>query len=181
MRLRSLSFAFAVIIVSLAAACGGGGSGGGGGGSDEDQAGAAANRHIKTILGLFDGSTSGAELLNVFAPECRKDVKASDLDAMTRILRAFAPDLSKNKIDQVDMGKLDFKTTSDGILVNARDSNSIRVKTNGKWLSADEYFQLVGLDSTEDSPVGGDPTLMVKRDGKWYIGDCTALQDFSGF
>jgi hypothetical protein len=166
------------MLALLATACGGGGDSGGGG-SDEQQAGAAANKDIKTFLGLFDGSTNSQQLLNAFAPECRSGVSTSDIDKVAALIKAFAPDLSKAKVEDVDLGALTYETTSDGIKVTAKDPNATRIKTKGKWMSADDYFKLAGLDSSDTNVTSGEPTLMVKRNGAWYIGDCSILSDLS--
>jgi uncharacterized protein DUF4352 len=179
MRLKFLLIAPLLALVFLAVACGGGGSSGGGG-SDEEQAGAAAKQDILKFLGLFDGSTAGKDLLAAYAPECRQGVKASDVDAALALIRAFVPDLSKSKVEDVDLGKLSYEKTSDGIKVSAIDPNAVRLKVKGKWMTPDEYFSLSGLTNSSDATAGVDqPTLMVKRDGKWYIGDCSSLKDFS--
>jgi hypothetical protein len=162
------------LIAAVAAACGGGGSGGG---SDEQQAGAAANRHIRTFLGLFDGTSTSQQLIDAFAPECRSGVKTTDIDKTAALLRTFAPQFAKYRIEAIDLGPLSYEKTADGINVTATDGTKARIKTNGKWISVQDYVKLANLESGDLNITGGEPTLMVKRDGKWYIGDCSVLED----
>jgi hypothetical protein len=186
MYLKTFLIAPMLALALAALACGGGSGGGANSGatnSDESAAAAAANQHLKTILGLFDGSTSGQELINIFAPECRGKATASDIETVGALIRAFVPDLSKNKIAAVDLGKLTFDKTSDGITVTTTDSSAIKLKVKGKWVSTDDYLQTAGLSGDATASLGVDQgVLLVKRDGKWYLGDCSMLQDFaSGF
>src|SRR5574339_464511 len=97
-------------LVSLAlTACGGGG----GGGSEEDQVARAANQHVKTVMGLPTGNSTGKDMLNAYAPECREGVEASQIDAALGFIRLFAPQLSQMKIEDVDLGKLTLEKTSE--------------------------------------------------------------------
>jgi hypothetical protein len=165
-----------VALIALALiACGGKGSSG----SDEEAAGAAATQYVKTFLGLLDGSAHGKDLLAAFAPECREGVNAGDIEGVMFLIRAFAPELGKTKVEAVDLGELQYNRTAEGIEVTPKDTSAIRVKTNGKWIAADEFFKTGGLDNSDEPPTN-EALLMVKRDGKWYIGDCSQLQDFSG-
>jgi hypothetical protein len=169
-----LLFPAVALLAAALIACGGKGSPA----SDEEAAGAAAAQSVRVLLGLFDGSTHGKDLLEVFAPECREGVKASDIDSVLFLIRAFVPDLGKTKIEAVDLGELRYNRTSEGIEVTPKDTSAIRVKADGKWMAADEFFQTSGLGNSDEQATD-EPLLMVKRNGKWYIGDCAQLQDFS--
>lgn len=182
-RLRPLLL-LAVLALPLVA-CGGGGGGGGraiqgASSSDEEAAGRAATEAIEVFLGILTGASSGQDLINIFAPECREGVKASDINGVLALIRVFAPQLADAKIDDLDLGKLSFNKTSEGIEVNVTDPEAVQVKANGKWVKATDYFESLGLDESDTSISEDVPTLMVKRDGKWYIGDCAELQDVSG-
>ncbi len=170
----------AVATAAMLASCGGGGGGGGDGDlSDEEAAGKAASNGAKVLLGALTGSTGGKEFLAVFAPECREGVSASDIDGVLALIKVFAPQLASAKIDEVDFGGFSYEKTSEGIEVTPKDPDSARVKVKGKWQDADEYFSSLGGDAGGTSDIV-DSLLMVKRDGKWYIGDCSDLQDFKG-
>src|SRR5581483_7607612 len=112
-RLSVLLFPAIAFLAATLIACGGKGSPA----SDEEAAGAAAAQSVRVILGLFDGSTHGKDLLEVFAPECREGVKASDIDSVLFLIRAFVLDLGKTKIEAVDLGELRYNRTAEGIEV----------------------------------------------------------------
>jgi hypothetical protein len=178
MKIRNV-VAGALVVAVLAAACGGGGGDKSASSSDEEQAGATARQAVISLLGLFTGATSGKDMLGLFAPECRQGVKTSDIDAALVLIRAFVPTLPKDKIEDVDLGDVSYNRTSEGIEVTPGDPNAIKIKVKGKWVAIDDYFNAAGFSSSEASTTADEPLLMVKRDGKWYIGDCSSLQDMS--
>ncbi len=179
-RTSLLLASLALVVGAIAfSACGGGGKSesksDGGSGSPE----AAAKTFILRTLGLFSGDTTPDQFLESFAPECREGVKASDLAGVVGLIRLFAPQLADADIEDIDLGKVTTEKVSDGVRVHAEDPNSARVKSKGKWVPIDEFFTNLGFDS-DDSPADTtDDLVVVNRDGKWYIGDCSTLREFA--
>jgi hypothetical protein len=163
----------------LLAACGGGSDGGGG--LSEKRAGEVAKQYILHVFGLLTGDTDADALIESFAPECREGVEASDVEAAIGFIAIFLPDLAEADIEDVDLGKLKYTKTDEGILVIPEDPDGMRLKVDGKFVSANDFFADMGFEDSEDTPAEADePLLIVERDGKAYIGDCSGLQDFAG-
>ncbi|HLF70562.1 MAG TPA: DUF4352 domain-containing protein [Dehalococcoidia bacterium] len=175
-----------ILLVTLAFACGGGGgdkdSGSGGGTPSESEAAKVVHDYVLATFGVFTGSKTASDLLNVYAPECREGVNEEDIAGISALIRLFAPELAKAKIEDVDFGKLEYEKTDEGILVKPADPEKLRVKVNGKFVDANEFFGSLGLEESDEGTdvTSGDPLLVVKRDGKAYIGDCSELQSFAG-
>ncbi|HXH21907.1 MAG TPA: DUF4352 domain-containing protein [Dehalococcoidia bacterium] len=176
---KALLPALSAVLVLAVAACGGGG-GGGGGGSEEEQVTRATNQHIKVLLGVITGGSSGKDVINTFAPECRGGVNASEIDAALGLIRLFVPQLAQAKIEEVDVGKLRLVKVAEGYEVRPENVDAIRIKSKGKWQTADEFFSGLGLGGGSDPSDELESLLLVKRDGKWYLGDCGELRDFGG-
>jgi hypothetical protein len=160
----------------LASACGGGGDGG----SEEERVARAANQHVKTLLGALTGAKSGRDVINAYAPECREGVNASDIDAGVGLIRLFAPGLANAKIEDVDLGELTLEKASDGYEVAPVDAAAVRIKASGKWQTVEQFFTGLGFDEDDSGPADIGAVLLVERDGNWYLGECSELQDFSG-
>jgi hypothetical protein len=160
----------------ILSACGGGD----GGGSEEDQVARAANQHVRTLLRVISGAASGRDVLNVYAPECREGVDASEIDAGLALIRLFAPQLANAKIEEVDLGELKLEKVPDGYEVSPVDPAAMRIRADGKWQTVEEFFTGLGFDEDDGSPADIGTVLLVERDGKWYLGECSELQDFSG-
>ena len=173
-------------LVSLAVACGGGGGGGGGGDSNkvsESQAKDAAEKFLLSMFGIFTGDTKADQLLAQFAPECRDDANEDDIEAALTLISSFGGafgELDDLEIEEFDIGDVTLQETENGTLVAPKNLDSIRVKVDGKFVKADEYLQSVGFDEFGADDPAEDPILMVRRDGKTVIADCSFLEDFSG-
>jgi hypothetical protein len=63
-------------------------------------------------------------LIDSFAPECREGVTASDIAAAVGFISVFLPQLADVEIEAVDLGKLIFETTDEGILVLPEDPDA---------------------------------------------------------
>jgi hypothetical protein len=183
---RPLAGALAGLALLLCA-CGGGsddgGSGGGGGSLSEKRAGELAEQYVVNILGVLTGDVNAQKLIDSFAPECREGVKASDIAAAVGFIALFVPQLADVKIEDVDLGELTFEKTGEGILVLPTDPDGIKIKVKGKFVNANEFFSELGFDDTssDSGPLSAeDALLIVERDGKAYLGDCSELQDFGG-
>jgi hypothetical protein len=163
----------------LVAACGGGSDGGGG--LSEKRAGEVAKQYVLNFFGLLTGEANAQEIIESFAPECRENVKASDIAAAAGFISLFLPQLAEAEVEDVDLGKLSFETTDEGILVTPEDPTAIRLKVEGKFITADEFFSDLGLENEDDSLAGPEEALLiVERDGKAYLGNCAELAEFSG-
>jgi hypothetical protein len=171
-------------LIVLAMACGGGGS-------EEEEVTRTANEVLLTYFDVMTGKKNGQDLLNVYAPECRSGVNPADIDEVFSLVAMFAPEMSKIDIEAVDMGKLEITKNGDEISVIPAEPDKIRVKVDGKFVNADEYFN--SLSGTSTSPGGATMTstmasvpddtalTLVRQDGKLYVATCEELQDFSNF
>jgi hypothetical protein len=169
-------------LLALAVACGGDDDGGGGGGGNtlnESQAKQAADRFLLTTFGLFTGDSTPKAFIEQFAPECRDGIKESDLATAMLFIQAFAPELKDLKIEEFDVGEVKVEQTDEGYLVSPTDADKIRVKVDGKFVNANTFFQENGFEDLASDDPTEDPILLVRRDGKTYVGDCEALGDFS--
>jgi hypothetical protein len=169
------------VVASVAlvlSACGGGS---GGDGLSEKRAGEVAEQYVLDFFGILTGNVDAQRLIESFAPECREGVSAGDINAAVGFLRLFLPNLAEVEIEEVDLGKLKFEKTAEGILVVPEDPGAIRLKVKGKFVDAEELFAEMGFTESDDDDLGGpaEPLLIVERDGKAYLGDCANLQDFS--
>jgi len=179
----------AAAVLLLVVACGGdtksdagvSGAGPGTGAISEKEARAAANRFFLTFFGVLSGKQQPQSLIDLYAPECRKDVKASDLAGVLGLVRLFVPGITNMKIEDVDLGKLKLEETKDGTKVVPEDPNKVRIKVEGKFVNIDEYFKGLGFDDNNEDPANtNDPILLVRREGKIYVGDCDSLSDLTG-
>jgi hypothetical protein len=169
-------------VVSIGVACGG--DDGGGGASDdepvsESEASEVANELLTTTLNLFTGGTSAEEFVNLFAPECRGEADLPSLEMVLAFIRGFAPDLQDVEIEGVDPGPLNLEQTAEGTLVTPEDPDALRVKVDGEFVSATDFFAEAGFEA-EGSETFVDSVLLVRRDGEIYLGDCSQLADLSG-
>lgn len=177
-RFIRLTAAWASGLVLLAAACGGGGDKDDGP-ITESEASAYVSRYFVTSLGLFTGGTDAQKFMELFAPECRQDVDPAAFAFLTLFVQAMAPELKDLRVDEADAGPLQLEHTEQGTLVSPRDPNALRVKVDGTFVSADEFFARSGFEATDDEELA-EPLLLVKRDGKVYLGDCSELEGLTG-
>ncbi len=164
-----------VAVLLFAIACGGGS----GDKISDSEATDAANNYLATTLGLFTGSTAPEDFINQYAPECREGVDASALSFVSAFMQGLAPELKDLKIEAVDAGPLDIKHTDDGALVTPKDPNALRIKVDGEFQSAADFFGPAGF-SPQDANSSADPLHLVQRDGKIYLANCQELQDLAG-
>jgi hypothetical protein len=176
--LRKLLFLILPVVLLAAVACGGGG--GSSNLSDEDKARQAANEFVLNTLGLFSGSRTPQNLIDSFLPECRRGVDASQMAMIVAFVRLFAPELASAKIEAVDLGNLAVRQSGGQYLVRPTNPSEARVRVNGRWVNANEFFKQIGFDDDDDSLVDMDEIAITIRDGRAYIADCDMLQDFGG-
>lgn len=170
----------AVALIALVASCGGSGKDDSTGSVSEKQASDVARQYFLTTFGVLSGKTSPQELINLYAPECRDNVDAKSIAGTLLLARAFLPGLDEINVEDVDLGELKYETNDKGILVSPVDPSAARVKVDGKFVDIAEYFKSVGLpdDASSTTDSTNEPILIVKRDGKALIGDCTGLSDY---
>ena len=144
----------------------------------ESEAKEAADRYFLTSLGLFTGDTEPQEFIDIFAPECRADADLSTLAFAILFIQGFAPDLKDVEVEAVDVGGVNLEQTDEGALVTPQDANGLRVKVDGEFVPASEFFSEVGFDDAEEDTA--EPLLLVRRDGVIYLGDCSELSSFAG-
>jgi hypothetical protein len=178
---RSSFRSFVAVLAGLALLAGACSGGGGGGGLSEKRAGELSEQFILNVFGILTGDVDAQRMIDSFAPECRQGISAAEIQTAAGFIVVFLPQLAEIEIEDVDLGELEYERTEEGILVTPVDPNGIRVKVEGRFMNANEFFSSLGLESEDDSPASPtEPLLIVERDGKAYIGDCTQLQDFGG-
>jgi hypothetical protein len=186
--------ALATIALVFSLACGGddkkdggilgGGSSSGssssGGGNTKDPV-AFAQSALTTTFNVFGGSQQPQKLLDLYLPECRTGVKASDVSQALILIKAFFPEISKLKVEDIDLANPKVEKNGNEYKLTITDSKKIRVKTNGKFVNAEEYFKSIGFKDIDDSPLSGveEPLLLKEQDGKLYISDCSSLKDLA--
>ena len=171
---RSLTAVALLAALSVAVACGGSKDS-----ISEDEARVVVNRYLATTLGLFTGTTQPQQFIDLYAPECRDDVDVEGLTLVTLFIQGFAPELRGIVIEDVDTGELETDSDDRGTLVTPKDPSALRVKVDGAFVPASEFFGQAGFEATDAGEIA-EPVLLVRRDGSIYIGDCSELQDLSG-
>jgi hypothetical protein len=171
-------------LLALVVACGGDDDGNGGGASNdepitEEEAGEVANEFLTTTLNLFTGDTSAEEFINLFAPECRGSADIASLELVLAFVQSFAPELQDIEIEEVDAGPLTLEQTPEGTLVTPQDPEALRIKVDGEFVRATDFFAEAGFEAT-DSETISDSVLLVRRDGNIYLGDCSQLEEILG-
>ena len=171
----------AVALIALVAACGGSKDADSPDNSpvSEKQAGEVARQYVLTVFGVLSGKNTPQQLIDLYAPECRANVNAQDIAATMLLVRAFLPEIDKLRIDDVDLGALNYEPNDKGVLVSPQDPNNIRVKVHGDFVKVDDYFKSVGFADDDTTNPTNEPLLVVKHDGKAYIGDCSGLSDLA--
>ncbi len=166
-------------LMTLAVACGGDDNGGGGSGFNESQAKAATNNLMKTAFGLFTGDATAKQFIELFDPECREGVDEGEISTGLALIQAFAPELSKLDIEDFDVGDVKVEESGEGYRVTVANPDSMRVKVDGKFVDADEFFEDAGFGEITEGDPSEEPINFIRKDGKVYVTDCEALGDFS--
>jgi hypothetical protein len=166
-------------LIALAVACGGGG-GGDSNKVSESQAEEMADKFLFNMIGILTGDTDADDFLGMFAPECREGVEENDIEQLIALVSLFGGEELKDiKIQEFDVGDVNVEETEEGTLVSPKNLDNVRVKVDGKFVNANDYLQTVGFEDFGSSDPAEEPILMVRRDGKTYIADCTFLEDFA--
>lgn len=136
-----------------------------------------------TIFGVLSGSNDPQQMLDLYAPECRTGVKTSDITQVLTLVRAFFPELSKLKIQEVDLSQANPKVEKSGNTskVTLGDPNKVRLKVDGQFQPVGEVSKKLGFPDLDDSPlnVADEPLTVKEVDGKLYISDCSSLKDIA--
>jgi hypothetical protein len=182
--------ALASIALVFGVACGGsdkkdggilgGGGSSSGGGSTKDPV-AFAQTAVVTMFNVFGGSVDPQKMLDLYLPECRTGVKPSDITATLAMVKAFFPDIAKLKIEDIDLAGPKVEKNGKDVKLTITDINKVRVKSNGKFINANEFMKSIGFTDPSDSPLEGldEPLELREQDGKLYISNCDDLQDLS--
>ncbi len=172
-----------VALIALVASCGGSKDSTDStdsGSVSEKQASQVAKQYFLTTFGVLSGKNTPQQLIDLYAPECQTNADAQSIAAMMLLARAFVPGLDKLNIEDVDLGDLKYERNDKGLLVSPADPNAVRIKVDGKFVDVGEYFQSLGFsDGTTTTEATNEPLLVVKRDGKALIGDCSGLEQFN--
>jgi hypothetical protein len=174
-------------LVFAALACGGDDKkdgilgGGGSGGSTSNDPATFARQALVTFMGVFSGNTDPQRMLDLYLPECRTNVKASDITQVLTMIKAFFPELSKVKIEDIDLGATKVDRSGSDVTVTVQDPKKIRFKIDGMFVPVEEYLKKVGFDSISDSPFEGteEPLKLREVNGKLFITECDDLKDIA--
>jgi len=75
---------------------------------------------------------NGQDLINIFSPDCQKQVKVADVNAGLAKLTASFPKLKGTKVDDVDFGnKVSVKKDGTGYIVTVPGTKDFKVKVSG--------------------------------------------------
>src|SRR6185436_4364529 len=110
----------------------GGGGASSGGGNTKDPV-AFAQSALATTFNVFGGSQDPQKLLDLYLPECRTGVKASDVSQALTMIKAFFPEITKLKVEDIDLANPKVEKNGNDYKLTITDKNKIRVKTNGKF------------------------------------------------
>jgi hypothetical protein len=169
---RRVFLASLPLFLLIAAACGGGN---GGGGSEEDRVRAAANEFVLTVFGVFSGARQPQALIDSLIPECRAALSTQEIAATVALIRAFVPDLARARMEAVDLGNLSIRKVGDQYLVRPTDPSAMRVRVNGQWVNADQFFSQIGFSEPGESVGIEDEIAFEIRNGRALVADCDVL------
>jgi hypothetical protein len=134
-----------------------------------------AKNYFITILGALAGNKTGQDVINVYAPECAKQVKVADVTNGINKEAQKHPKLKGAKVDDFDFGnKLTVSKSGNGYTVTAPSSNDTKVKINGTTQNLHTYLMSVGLEDSSDGDDTTDISVSVIN-GKAYNSDCDEL------
>ena len=166
-------------VMALSIACGGDDKKADSDPISESEAAEASNEFLKTTLGLFTGTTKAQAFVDLFAEECREDADVATLELVLSFIQGFAPELQGLEIEAVDLGPLVLEQTAEGTLVTAQDPANLRVKVDGEFKPASDFFGDAGFEEADEEALASS-VLLVRRDGKILLGDCSDLEDVTG-
>ena len=151
---RTLSrFALGIVAAGalFAVACGGDDGGSSGGGDSTKDPVKFAETYYLTAFRVFTGATTADDMMKLFEDSCRSKVTAADVGKGMDRSRDVFPKLKGAKVEAIDFqGKAKVEKTDKGAKVTIPGPADARVKVDGKFQNAFEYFKSVGLAEDED-------------------------------
>lgn len=160
--------------MAVAIACGGNGDGGGG--SPEDQVRRASNEFILSFFQLFSGQKQPQAVIDLLAPECRRDINAQEIAAVIGLIRAFVPQLANARIEQVDLGNINVRQSGNQYFARPTDIGSARIRVNGQWVNMRDFFEGFGLTDDGQDDLGFEDELTFEfHNGRALVADCDAV------
>jgi hypothetical protein len=135
-----------------------------------------ANQYVTNYFNVIFGFTDPQQLLNMFDPSCLTKVNAKDVAASIALLKGLLPQV--DKLDDVDLGKLDVKKTATGYTVQPVDESKIRIKVKGQFVTATEYFAKLGFGDQGNS-LADSPLALKESNGKLLVSDCSEISDLT--
>jgi hypothetical protein len=142
---------------------------------------AFAQAALTTTFNVFGGSVEPQKLLDLYLPECRTNLKPSDVTTALTMIKAFFPDINKLKVEDIDLASPKVEKNGNEYKLTITDTNKIRIKSNGKFVNAVDFMKSIGFTDPSSSPLEGveEPLLLKEVDGKLYISDCAGIQDLA--
>jgi hypothetical protein len=171
----------------FALACGGSGGGITGGNGSSGPLGGDFNKdpvnfaraYYFTAFRVFTGDTKAEDMLKLFEDSCRAKVAPADVDKGLDKARDTYPKLKGAKLEDIDFqGKAKVDKTSDGATVTIPPARDSRVRVDGKWQNAFDYFKSVGVVDDNDKDDTDDVDLVL-RNGRYFLADCDDLEDIA--
>lgn len=189
---RSLPRLARVLVLGVAlsaVACGSDGGGITGGGGGTGPTGANFNKepinfvrgYFVSFFNVFTGRSQADDVMKLFEESCRNKVAAADVakGLEKERERDAYPKLKGANIEDIDFqGKAKVAKTNDGATVTIPTARDSRVKVNGKWQNAFEYFKSVGFITDDDDDETSEEELIL-RNGRYYWEDCSDLEDIA--
>src|SRR6185436_7925409 len=175
--------ALASIALVFSFACGGddknggilsGNQGGSSGGIDTKDPVKFAQGALTTTFNVFGGSADPQKMLDLYLPECRTGVKPGDITAALTMIKAFFPDIAKLKVEDIDLGGPKVDKNGSDYKLTISDINKVRIKSNGKFVNANDFMKSIGFADPGSSPLEGlnDPLELREQDGRLFISNC---------
>jgi len=180
---RTLSkFALGVVTVAalFAVACGGsdGGSSSGGDDFNKDPV-TFSQAYYLAAFRVFTGATTADDMLRLFDESCRAKVNKAELTKGLERSREIFPKLKGAKVEEIDFqGKAKVEKTTNGATVTIPGPGDARVRVDGKFQNAFDYFKGVGL-ADEGDKTQTDTIDLVLTNGRYYDADCGNLMDIA--
>src|SRR6185503_1009903 len=115
----------------------------------------------------------------LFEESCRNKVAVADVSKGLEKGRDEFPKLKGAKIEDIDFqGKAKVTKTDKGATVTIPAAKDSRVKVDGKYLNAAEYFKSTGVveDGDNDDP---DDVELILVNGRYFDADCSNLTDIA--
>jgi hypothetical protein len=183
--MKKMSSKVALVMVAagslLAAACGGGDGGGSSvssGDFNKDPVNFSQAYYLAAFR-VFTGATTADDMVKLFDESCRAKVNKGDLAKGLERSREIFPKLKGAKIEEIDFqGKAKVDKNDKGAIVTIPPPSDARVKVDGKFQNAFEYFKSVGL-ADEGDKTQTDELKLTLVNGRYYDADCENLTDIA--